>query len=57
MACKQKGENTKLRVKGFKCGEFIHCYAFILNFLLSRSAEKGKRVKMFILQLRSFSKF
>ena len=57
MVGERNGVETKLKKKGFKYGDFIHCYAHKLDSVLSRSAEKVNGVKIFFSHLRSFSKF
>ena len=51
------GVQSRLKSKGFTHAHFIHCYAYKLNLVLSKSAEKVTGVKMFFSHLRSFSKF
>ena len=57
MAGERNGVQTKLKEKGFKYGDFIHCYAHKLNLVLSKSAENVNGVRIFFSHLRSFSKF
>ena len=57
MAGERNGVQIRLREKGFKYGDFIHCYAHKLNLVLSKSTEKVSGVKLFFSYLRSFSKF
>ena len=41
------GVQSRLKSKGFTHAHFIHCHAYKLNFVLSKSAEKVTGVKMF----------
>ena len=47
MADERNGVQIKLRERGFKYANFIHCYAHKLNLVLSKSTEKVDGVKIF----------
>lgn len=49
MTGERNGVKIKLREKGFKYGDFIHCYVHKLNLILSSSTEKVNGVKVFFL--------
>ena len=57
MAGKRNGVQIKLRERGFKYADFIHCYAHKLNLVWSKSTEKVDGIKIFFSHLHSFSKF